>query len=283
MSTSKFHITTGAVWHGVWNAGKIEPNRRLYDFELVWFSSGKARVIVGNEVYECLPGSVIIIPPEAVHCTVADSAVERWCIHFDWYGDCRCHDDPQEKESYFVYDTPANDRFVPSLAAAIPDLPGVTFPHFCRSVPGEVYKYIRDFFSLHGRDVLGADGSFLLALSGALNSHPHTSQAVSVLLKAKSCIDREFSSSTLTASAVAESCGITVNYLNRLFKETFGVTTTGFIISRRLEYAETLLADSGLSIKMAAEMCGFNDHNYFIRLFKAKKGITPGTLRKEKA
>ena len=283
MDIHDLKITIGAVWHGVWHAGCIEPNRRLYDFELVWFSSGTGRVIIENEVYDFFPGSVIIIPPQVQHCTVAESAVERWCIHFDWYGDCSFHKASPASEEYFVYDTPDGGNFIPELVAAAPDSFDVTFPHFCRTVPREVYSNIRDFFSCRKRDYISAMGYFLLALGGVLNSQPHNDGAVSVLLMAKGIIDKKFDFPELTPSYVASRCNITVNYLNRLFRETFGMTTSDFIISRRLEYAETLLTDNSLTVKETALKCGFSDHNYFTRLFKAKKGITPGRLRKEKA
>ena len=272
--------TFGAHWHGVWQKGRIEPNRRLYDFELVWFSSGRGRVIIGKEEYCCFPGSVIIIPPETVHCTVADTNVERWCIHFDWYGDCRCHYDPPEKESYFVYEDPADNKYNKDYAALYPALPGVAFPHFCRTVPQDTYKYIREFFSCCTADVIAASGFFMLALSGILNASTHQSSPVSILLKAKSLIDREFSDPGMSAGSVAASCNVSVNHLNRLFQTTLSITTTSYIQARRLEYACTLLANSSLAIKEIALLCGFNDHNYFSRLFRAEKGITPGKLRK---
>lgn len=271
----------GAYWHGVWQKGRIEPNRRLYDFELVWFSSGRGRVIVDKAEYDCFPGSVIIIPPSIVHCTVADTNVERWCIHFDWFGDCRFHSEPPEKESYFVYDDPADNSYIREYAAAVPELPGVVFPHFCRIVSPEVYKYIREFFIVCKKDSIAASGLFLLALSGILNASTHQSSPVSILLKAKSLIDREFSDMDMCAGSIAESCNVSVNHLNRLFQTTFGVTTTSYIQTRRLEYACSLLADSSMAIKEIAVVCGFNDHNYFTRLFKAKKRITPGEMRRE--
>ena len=279
MDIHSLKVNIGAVWHGVWQAGRIEPNRRLYDFELVWFSSGTGRVIIENDVYEFFPGSVIIIPPQVLHCTVADSSVERWCIHFDWYGDCRFHDDPPEKESYFVYDAPESGAFLSEYSAAYPQGLEVDFPHFCRKVPGDVYKNIREFFYYYNNNPFVAMSSFFQALNEILDSKSHDAGGTSILLRAKGVIDREFSNQQLTPSYVASRCNITVNYLNRLFRGTFGITTSEFIISRRLEYAETLLSDNTLSIKETALRCGFADHNYFTRLFKSKKGITPGKLR----
>ena len=280
MINGNFSITLGQAWHGVWPGRRIEPNRRLYDFELVWFSSGTGRVILENEVCECFPGSVILIPPGVLHCTVADSAVERWCIHFDWYGDCRFHADTPEKESYFVYDEPGGNSFVPEYSAKYPDRPGMNFPHYCRTVPGEVCQYIREFFAVYKNDKMSALGFFLLALSRILNAGTQQTGAANMLFRAKSLIDREFSDPLLSAGSVAMECGITVNYLNRLFRETLGATTTEYIISRRLEYAEALLADSAKSIKEISGECGFNDHNYFSRVFRMKKGVTPGNIRR---
>lgn len=274
-----FHVTTGAVYHGIWPAGFIEPNRRLYDYELVWFASGTGKVIVGSRVYFFSPGCILLIPPEIVHCTVADGPVERWCIHFDWYGDCAFHRNGSGPGRFFVYDTPEKNNYDPELAAAPPELEGVSFPHFCRTVPEEIYQYIRTFFLHRNRDGLAAAGAFYLALSGILQTRPHHAETVSLLMKAKSVIDREFAAPGLSPGAVARSCHISVNYLNRLFKETFGVSTGDFIVNRKLAHAEKLLTDTGNSIKEIAAMCGYRDYNYFIRQFRAKKGITPGRLR----
>jgi len=284
MAYKNLSVTYGAFWHGIWQPGRIEPNRRLYDYELVWFSSGAGRVIIGDKVYKCLPGSVIIIPPAVVHCTVADTAVERWCIHFDWYGDCPFHADNSGKESYFVYDDQGDSLFVPSLAASAPGFPAADFPYFCRSVPPEVYEYIRTFFQICASDRLSAIGHLMLVLGAVFNAkRTHFESPASVLLKAKSIIDREFSDCTTTAGSVAASCNVSINYLNTLFKRNLGVSTTGYILSRRLEYACTLLSDSSMTVKEISALCGFNDHNYFCRLFKAKKGVTAGEMRKETA
>ena len=38
------HPQSLVYWHGEWPAGWIEKNRRLYDYELVYVSSGSGRV-----------------------------------------------------------------------------------------------------------------------------------------------------------------------------------------------------------------------------------------------
>ncbi|MNW21702.1 Xylose operon regulatory protein [compost metagenome] len=48
-----------------------------------------------------------------------------------------------------------------------------------------------------------------------------------------------------------------------------------------MEKAKALIKDQQMSIKDAAEICGYKDLAYFYRVFKNHFGITPGELRSE--
>lgn len=61
----------------------------------------------------------------------------------------------------------------------------------------------------------------------------------------------------------------------RLFKETFGLSPVEYIIHQRIQMAKNLLTDSTVNITSACYQSGFNDLNYFARLFKRVEGITP--------
>ena len=60
------------------------------------------------------------------------------------------------------------------------------------------------------------------------------------------------------------------------FREQFGITPLEYINRERLKLAKQLLADKKNSISSVSLQCGFNDVNYFVRLFKKAEGITPG-------
>ncbi len=71
------------------------------------------------------------------------------------------------------------------------------------------------------------------------------------------------------------------NAAYRLFHNEFGVTVNDFIIKKRLQRAQELLrAEPELNVTQIAELCGFSDYNYFIRLFKKQVGSTPLRFRK---
>ena len=61
----------------------------------------------------------------------------------------------------------------------------------------------------------------------------------------------------------------------RSFKKEFGISPLEYILSEKIKHAKELLTLSNVAIKSVAFDCGFNDVNYFVRLFKKMEGITP--------
>ena len=70
------------------------------------------------------------------------------------------------------------------------------------------------------------------------------------------------------------------HYFCRLFKSLTGKSPTEYINHLRLNKAVTLLQESELNITEVALAVGFNDSNYFSRLFKKYKHVSPSTLLK---
>lgn len=65
--------------------------------------------------------------------------------------------------------------------------------------------------------------------------------------------------------------------LTRMFKQELGVSPMEYIIRQRLTKAKELLLITK-SVKEACFGAGFNDVNYFVRLFKNREGLTPGAF-----
>ncbi len=69
-------------------------------------------------------------------------------------------------------------------------------------------------------------------------------------------------------------------YLSKLFKEEKGETFINYISDKRLEKSRQLLANTELSIKEISASVGYNDQNYYSRIFKSKYGLSPKEYRK---
>lgn len=63
------------------------------------------------------------------------------------------------------------------------------------------------------------------------------------------------------------------------FKQQFGITPLDYINRERIKLAKRMMNDNHKSITTISYECGFNDVNYFVRLFKSKEGVTPGNYR----
>ena len=78
----------------------------------------------------------------------------------------------------------------------------------------------------------------------------------------------------------ADFVGISSFYLSKLFREEKNETFINFLSNKRLEKSRKLLEETDLSIKEIAAETGYNDQNYFSRIFKNKYGISPKEYRK---
>lgn len=272
----------GPVWHGAWPGGRIEPNRRIYDFELVYFSRGEGRVVTEKGTFYCAGGSAIIIPPGMLHCTLADSAVERWCIHFDWHCDCRAH---REAPLIFVY-SESGGEFRAELMADFPEIPGLEFPFFRRHVPPEILDRIQRHFRIYP-DTLGRTlerKGVLLEILSLLFQDAESFECAEKLpnktfFRTKNRIDSDYTNPEMSVVRLAEEAHVTPNHLSKIFKQELGMSVLDYIHTRRLEHAARLLTESSLTVRETAFACGFNDPNYFARVYKKRTGKTPSAER----
>ena len=74
--------------------------------------------------------------------------------------------------------------------------------------------------------------------------------------------------------------GYSYNYLRAVFKEITGYSPIQYQNRLRVEYVCEQLSFSSQSIKEIAYNAGFDDPQYFSRMFRKTTGITPGQYRK---
>lgn len=70
-------------------------------------------------------------------------------------------------------------------------------------------------------------------------------------------------------------------YLSREFKKYFGEGISSYLSKLRITRAKELLRFSDLSTGEIATMCGINDSNHFLKVFKKLEGVTPTEFRRK--
>ncbi|MCK8059664.1 MULTISPECIES: response regulator [unclassified Fusibacter] len=84
----------------------------------------------------------------------------------------------------------------------------------------------------------------------------------------------------LTLEGLANEVHVTPQYLSKVFKQDTGITFKTCLTDMRLTKAKVQMISTKDSIKDIAYQVGYNDPNYFVRLFKKVTGFTPGEYQK---
>ena len=101
----------------------------------------------------------------------------------------------------------------------------------------------------------------------AQTSNSHLLQIISLI--------RENITQKINLKNIAKKVGMSTSSLYRLFKNEMGISPIEFIIIERIKLAKQYLTDKNIYIKNVSYETGFENSNYFIRVFKRHEGITP--------
>ncbi|HPU63371.1 MAG TPA: response regulator [Mobilitalea sp.] len=79
----------------------------------------------------------------------------------------------------------------------------------------------------------------------------------------------------IALSDISEECKMSCTYLNVKFKNETGYTFNDYLNRYRIQKAVDLLRENNYKVYEIAEMVGFSDYKYFIKVFKKYTGSSP--------
>ena len=85
----------------------------------------------------------------------------------------------------------------------------------------------------------------------------------------------------LALSELADMSCMSIPSFCKKFKEQTGKTVTQYLNDKRIESAKVLLREQKYSLEEIAEMTGFSNSNYLLRVFKKTTGCTIGEYRRK--
>ncbi|MGI6855385.1 helix-turn-helix domain-containing protein [Mesorhizobium sp. 1B3] len=83
----------------------------------------------------------------------------------------------------------------------------------------------------------------------------------------------------LSIAELAGICGLSPGYFTQAFTKTFGSPPHRYVLERRLEFAEKLLAETGMPVAEVAYLSGFSSQSHLTNMLRAHKGKTPSQYR----
>ncbi len=91
---------------------------------------------------------------------------------------------------------------------------------------------------------------------------------------AKHYIDKHFSD-CMTVPELAEMCSLSETHFRRLFHKLLGASPTEYRLTRQIMYAKDYLLTGLYSVNEVAKLSGFDNANYFSRIFREREGKSP--------
>lgn len=83
----------------------------------------------------------------------------------------------------------------------------------------------------------------------------------------------------ITLTALAEQYHMDASYLSRIFSQKYGETIIAFLTRIRMEKAAELMKDQDKKLETISFLVGYDDYNYFSRVFRKKMGCSPRKYR----
>lgn len=128
-----------------------------------------------------------------------------------------------------------------------------------------------------GRTILESLLGELTALAAAPSTTAHSPTRQAMLQVAMRI--RENPSGRWSIPELATEAGYGVDHFTRLFASVCGSTPRRFVVSCRVERAQQLLRQTGLSVKEIARASGYRSVQFFCRQFSQFTGVSPSLWR----
>lgn len=225
-------------------------------YEIYFLEEGNCTYIIDDKVYNVQAGDIVIIPDSIIHHTKYDD-ISHSRILINCTGDY----------------IPASIRSGILTGNYLFRNPFVTDD--VRKILGKIKnEYIlNDTFS---DEIITCHTHSLFYLLLRNNETCVDIDDVNKIIEQAVAYIKENFSSNISLSSLARMFSVSPEHFSRLFKKETGLGFSKYLNSLRLQYAEQLLKSAdNQNITRVAEICGFEDSNYFSKKFKEAYGISP--------
>lgn len=234
------------------------------DYEIYYLVEGSCRYFVNNNSYLLSSGDIIVVPPRVIHNTVYDKSNRSRIL-------ISC---PQS----YIPDSVVSKLYENPCFRKSPD----TEPKV-----KEIYEFIENEMliddSFSQDSIRNKIGELLLLLARNCSTDSEIAVKSTLIEQAIDYIKQNYSLN-ITLSHTAAHCFVSKEHLSRTFKKETGCGFREFLNIYRLKKAEAMLkSHPEYKIVDVALRCGFNDSNYFSKVYKQlyKKSPTQTKVKGE--
>jgi AraC-like DNA-binding protein len=254
--------------------------RKLYNYYFLYVHKGKGTFTIGNQIFSAVSGDLFFCQPGVSNDITADQEDPFLLtgIDFDFTNHHR-----EVKQIYPIQP----DLFNPSLIHEIisftdfegfPDKISLPDDQVIRTKLYDMnneYNFQKTHWNPYVNGILQA---FIILVAQRL-----TQQGLGVKNPGKGDEIVQFLTENymhgLTNPQVADRFHYHPDYINKIVYAYTGITLKQYIIDLRIRAALNLLVHSDMNMEAIASAVGYENLQYFYRVFKKKTGLVPGYFR----
>lgn len=233
------------------------PKGRL-DYYLMYIASGEAKIYNENDFVIAKEGSIIVFPAnKGYHHASDDTKISYFWVHFTG------SDVLNILNRYGIKLFPEIN--VANGESKISNRFQRLFDGFAKS------DSFRDY------DLSALLDRLLIEIGRSISDE----QGEKLLFEKSIRYINEFYFKPIRITELAKMENVSMTTYNLHFKRQMGTSPTKYILALRMHSAKELLESSKLPIKVVASMCGYDDFNFFTKVFKKHTNKSPSAYRKD--
>lgn len=228
--------------------------------EILYILSGNYKITCGNRSYDLKEKDIVFINSKEIHFSEQCLTSQFWCIHITpaFFSDIHF-------EGVVLQNLIRGDAHLIELTEALLQEHQEQKEGHDLAVKGFAYMVMAHILRNYQKK----------AADRGKNEEMQLERLRSIFVY----ISKHYAQ-PLTTASLAEVFYLNEQYFCRLFKNATGQSVMGYINRLRIEKAILFLENTSESITDIALIVGFNDLNYFSRLFKRFMNISPAEYRK---
>ena len=232
------------------------PKGRL-DYYLMYIISGEAMVYNGDKYVIANEGSIIVFPPNKGYKHInKDVPISYFWVHFTG------SDVPSILSRYGINQFPIMNKA--NGENKISNRFQKLFDGFSKN------DKFRDY------DLSALLDRLLVEIGRAISAE----QSEKALFPKSIRYINEFYYKPIRITELAKMENVSMTTYNLHFKRQMGMSPTQYILALRMHSAKELLESSKLPIRDIGAMCGYDDFNFFTKVFKKYTNKSPSAYRK---
>ncbi|WP_223192724.1 AraC family transcriptional regulator [Paenibacillus sedimenti] len=248
--------------------------------EVYYFIQGRANYVIGDNIYDLLPGDMLLFNGDKIHRVNPSQDVPyiRSYVNFMPALIEQCMPSEMSKKLLSLFESPNGllIRWSPEEREEIERF----FQTLCSEIEKETFGYEWMSVTLLSQMLVRIyrKSKHLMELS-RIQQPSHSQANVKRILQ---YLNQNYTEN-ISLADLSKALHLNKYYMCHCFKEVTGYTINNYLMSKRIEEAKKLLLSSDQPIGSISEQLGFNTSIHFSRTFKQYAGASPQMFRKETA